>query len=185
MPEIGVAEGHTRPGWNAGAGGLDGRRRSIGGQVALMIFQGHLPPNGFAEPPTKPPYAWRGSRSRVWSGAANLWQRAAGTDRPPAGEEAVSGIKSRAPDGRKLGLGSCHWLERFGYASKRASLLKSSAEGKGEENLPLPVVAMGSIPHIYRRAAFPPPGDPRCLALNKGTHLAPMRKASLTEKGVL
>jgi hypothetical protein len=35
--------------------------------------------------------------------------------------------------------------------------------------LSLPVVAIGSIPYIYRRAAFPQPGDPRCLALNEGT----------------
>ena len=28
----------------------------------------------------------------------------------------------------------------------------------------LTVVAMGSIPHIYRRAVFPQPGDPRCVA---------------------
>jgi hypothetical protein len=40
-------------------------------------------------------------------------------------------------------------------------------------NLSLPVVAIGSIPYIYRRAAFPQPGDPRCLALNEGTHLLP------------
>ena len=40
-------------------------------------------------------------------------------------------------------------------------------------NLSLPVVAIGSIPYIYRRAAFPRPGDPRCLTLNEGTHLLP------------
>ncbi len=30
--------------------------------------------------------------------------------------------------------------------------------------LSLPVVAMGSVPHIYQRAAFPQLGDPRCIA---------------------
>jgi len=32
------------------------------------------------------------------------------------------------------------------------------------ESLSLPVVAMGSIPHIYQRATFSQLGDPRCIA---------------------
>jgi len=61
--------------------------------------------------------------------------------------------------------------------------------------LSLPVVAMGSIPHIYQRVAFPQLGDPRCIAHIRETGLRycvklykdtkPIRARSLLDKRLL
>ncbi len=50
------------------------------------------------------------------------------------------------------------------------------------QSLSLPVVAEGSIPLIYRRAAFPQPGDPRRLAHIREHDFTPGQKASLRRK---
>ena len=44
------------------------------------------------------------------------------------------------------------------------TLLLEEGEGKRVVSHPLPVVAVGSIPHIYQRASFTQLGDPHCLA---------------------